>query len=277
MDRMAFVLGRPFSNLRVLDIGPGPFLLQSYVLGLQNDVTAMDLEVIPVGFSPIPYLQMLRENGTLRTAKTFARKAMGIDREYRRQLESLLDGDALPQVSVTQGDITASELPDASFEVAHCRAVFQHLSNPEQATKEMIRLLAPDGVMYVSLQIYTSFNGSLDPRVARGTGDESLHWAHLRPSLQASVCSESHLNKLRLSEWIGLFSRTCPGHIREIENSSREGIPEAAKRLIDSGELQGYTEEELFAHTLNIFWRKPPSYCSQCRNSHLYHKCSAGQ
>jgi SAM-dependent methyltransferase len=255
--KMESLLGRKFAGLKILDIGPGPFLLQSYILGLQNDVTAMDLDVLAIGSSPIPYLRMLRKNGPFRTMKTIARKSLGIDREYRRQLALVLNARPLPRIKVIQGDITRSTLPDASFQAAHCRALFQHIPDPESATREIIRLLTPGGVLYISLQLYTSFNGSLDPRVAAGVADESMHWAHLRPSLRDSIQSNSYLNKWRLAEWIALFSRLCPGHIQEIENSKRDGIPQAAHRLIASGDLPGYTADELCAHTLNIFWKKP--------------------
>lgn len=257
MRKMEALLEKRFENLKVLDVGPGPFLVQSCVLGIRNEVTAMDLDVLANGFSPMPYLQMLRINGPFRTMKTLARKALGIDREYRRQLARALDARSLPRIRLIQGDITACKLADASFHAIHSRALFQHLVNPEAAAKEIIRLLTPGGVLYISLQLYTSFNGSQDRRIAEGTADESMHWAHLRPSLRGSLEESAYLNKLRLSEWTTLFSRLCPGHLREIENSSRQGIPEAAKRLIKLGELEGYSEEELCAHTLNIFWRKP--------------------
>jgi SAM-dependent methyltransferase len=257
MEKIESLLGRKFANLKVLDIGPGPFLLQSCILGLQNDVTAMDLDVLAFGPSPVPYLRMLRKNGPFRTMKTLARKSLGIDREYRRQLARVLNSRSRPRIKVIQGDIAACHLADASFQVVHCRSVFHHLLDPEFATREVMRLLTPGGVFYISFQLYTSFNGSLDPRVFTGGADESMHWAHLRPSLRDSVRSEIQLNKWRLSQWTALFSRICPGYIQEIENSTREGIPEAAKRLIASGELAGYTPEELSAHTMNVFWKKP--------------------
>lgn len=257
MLKMESVLGRRFAGLKVLDVGPGPFLLQSYILGLQNEVIAMDLDVIALGISPVPYVRMLWKNGPFRTIKTVARKSLGIDREYRRQLSKVLKSRSLPTIRVIQGDITRCGLPPNSFEVAHCRALFQHLSDPESATREIIRMLAPGGVLYISLQLYTSFNGSFDARVATGRADESMHWAHLRPSLRKSVQSDTYLNKWRLAQWTDLFSRVCPGHVQEIENSSRQGIPEAAQRLVASGELAGYSVDELCAHTLNIFWKKP--------------------
>jgi SAM-dependent methyltransferase len=257
MSKMGALYGREITGLKILDVGPGPFLLQSTILGMQNDVTAMDLDVVPVGFDPTAYWQMFRRNGGFRALKTLARKSLGIDREYRRQLSVILNSPTRARIRFIQGDATNSGLPDASFTIIYCRALFQHLADPEAATREFVRLLAPGGVLYVSLHLYTSFNGSLDPRVAYGVGDESLHWAHLRPSLRNTVRSEATQAKLRLSQWIDIFSRVCPGHRPEIHNSTREDVPKVAERLIDAGELPGYSKEELCAHTLDIFWKKP--------------------
>ena len=258
ISKMEALFGRELNGLKVLDVGPGPFFLQSYILGAQNNqVTAIDLDVIPVGFAPLTYLQMLRKNGGFRTVKTLARKGLGIDREYRRQLAKLLNNSNLTNVRVMQGNATKSGLPDASFAIIYCRALFQHLPEPEAATRELVRLLMPGGVLYISLHLYTSFNGSLDPRVSYGTADESLHWAHLRPSFQGTLVSECSLNRLTLSQWLELFSRVCPGHTRDVHTSTREGVPEVAERLINAGELPGYTKDELCAHTLDIFWKKP--------------------
>jgi hypothetical protein len=75
--------------------------------------------------------------------------------------------------------------------------------------------------------------------------------------LQNDIHSESNLNRLKLSEWLVLFERVCPGNQIEIGKSTREGIPEAAERLIRNGELEGYAKEESCAHTLNVYWKKP--------------------
>lgn len=257
MSKLEALYGRELRGCRILDVGPGPFLLQAYVLGLKNEVTAIDLDVIPVGLSPMAYLRLLWKNGPFRTAKTIARKGLGIDRAYRRHLKRLLRISALPRVLSVQGDATASGFQDGSFDVVHSRALMQHVPNPELTTLEFIRVLKPQGVLYLSLHLYTSFNGSLDPRVMDERAGESLYWAHLRPSTRENITGECMLNKLRLSEWISLFSRVCPGHTREVLNSNREGVANVAERLVASGELPGYTVDELCAHALNIYWRKP--------------------
>lgn len=34
--------------------------------GQRNDVTAIDLDVVPTGFNPIPYVKLFRQNGAER-------------------------------------------------------------------------------------------------------------------------------------------------------------------------------------------------------------------
>src|ERR1035437_3395881 len=59
VSKLEVLYGRELRGCRILDVGPGPFLLQAYVLGLKNEVTAIDLDVIPMGLSPMAYLRLL--------------------------------------------------------------------------------------------------------------------------------------------------------------------------------------------------------------------------
>lgn len=71
--RIARALGREMKGLDVLIIGPGPYLVEPRFFGQHNEVTAVDLDVIPRGFAPGQYIQMLRQNGLGRFAKTIGR------------------------------------------------------------------------------------------------------------------------------------------------------------------------------------------------------------
>ena len=53
-DRVANALGRECSGLDVLIVGPGPYLVEPRFFGQHNNVTADDLDVIPVGLAPGP-------------------------------------------------------------------------------------------------------------------------------------------------------------------------------------------------------------------------------
>src|SRR5690348_13399791 len=79
---------RPLQNLAGLEIGPGQLPRQTSFFALKNDITAIDLDVIPSGLSG--YFQLLRQNGLKRLAKTIGRKLLGVDRQYLRELRRQL-------------------------------------------------------------------------------------------------------------------------------------------------------------------------------------------
>jgi len=250
------LLGRQLIALNLLDVGPGPFLAYSNYFAVDNDVTAIDSDAVPVGLSPLPYLQMLWYNGAWRTAKTVGRKILGIDRTQRKELRKRMGTRKPHRVHVLQGDICNSGIAGGSFDVVYCRSVMQHIIEPERALTEMARLLRPGGVLYVSLHLYTSHNGARPFAPGNANHAEDLFWAHLRPNVEGAEGSTAVLNRLRLSEWKSLFTRICPGHSLEIIESSDPRAKTLAEKLVASGELPGYTSQELVAHELVLTWRK---------------------
>ena len=50
----------------------------------------------------------------------------------------------------TQGDALQLPVPDCSFDLVTCQTVLMHLSNPEQALAEMIRVLVPGGLLLLA-------------------------------------------------------------------------------------------------------------------------------
>jgi ubiquinone/menaquinone biosynthesis C-methylase UbiE len=56
-----------------------------------------------------------------------------------------LDSTKLPNMEVGCHDIVADELPEAAFDLAHCRLVLLHLSERENALRRMISALKPGG------------------------------------------------------------------------------------------------------------------------------------
>ena len=100
-------------------------------------------------------------------------------------------------LAVQSGNATALEFPDATFDFVTCQTVLIHISDPQTALKEMIRVLKPGGLLLcvepdnfgvysrsssndesVSLEDYTAdFKFALAQqrgRIARGLGDLSL-------------------------------------------------------------------------------------------------------
>ena len=77
----------------------------------------------------------------------------GVDREERWAAEAARSfGHAFPQVppnllTVVQGDATAIPLPNDSFDVVTCQTLLMHLPQPDDALREMLRILRPGGLL----------------------------------------------------------------------------------------------------------------------------------
>jgi len=252
--------GAPPEKKSILEVGPGHFLAQAHYFACRNNVTTIDTDVIPIGMNLPAYVSMLVHNGPQRTVKTIVRKAMGIDARHRKCLKTRLCVSKLPRVQVLRGNVCRMELPDCSFDVVLCRSVLHHIGDPSVALSEMARVLRPGGVVIANFHLYTSHNGSLDPRVMSGDYDDALLWAHLRPTMAADFRGNSFLNRLRLDEWRAVLTSSWPGCTIETEKSSRAGIADSAKAMIDSGAISGFRSEELTTHTVLAFWRKPLAF-----------------
>src|SRR5688572_8202545 len=94
-ERIVRRLGMPLRGLRILEVGPGQKMERARYFGVRNEVTAMDLDVIPRGFSPVSYFQMLKENGFGRFAKTMGRKLFLVDRANKGAWKKALGTDDL--------------------------------------------------------------------------------------------------------------------------------------------------------------------------------------
>jgi SAM-dependent methyltransferase len=244
---------------KILEVGPGHFLIQAYYFARCNEVTAIDTDLIPIGINPVPYVSMLVHNGLQRSAKTLLRKAMGVDARSRRYLKEKLHISSLPRLRLLRGSVCQMDFAGASFDAVLCRSVMHHISEPSLALKEMARVLRPGGVVVTNFHLYTSHNGSLDPRVLSDDYDASMMWAHLRRGMEADFKGNSFLNKMRLDAWRAALSEQWPGCTIETQISSRLGVQKAAHTMVDSGVISGYSIEELTTHTVLAYWQKPLS------------------
>jgi SAM-dependent methyltransferase len=238
----------------VLDVGPGQFLIQSRYFALENNVVALDSELILDRLSLRGLVDTVRCNGLQRAIKTVARRAAGIDRLYAVGLRQRLGVEAFPAVEVRRGDACRMPFVDDSFDMVHSRAVLHHLDDPAAALTEMRRVLRPAGVAWVDLHLYSSWNGSLDPRVMFGC-DPKFHWAHLQHGA-SGVVEGARLNKLRLADWRGLFSRVWPGVQLQLIATQDPALQLSADQLISERRVPGYSKEELLTTTLVALWQK---------------------
>ena len=83
-----WITDAPLQGKRILVLGAGQTKREVIALGLANKVTAIDLDVGPTGWRPGPYVQLFRQNGPVRTAKTIGRKVLGIDHRFTKSLMS---------------------------------------------------------------------------------------------------------------------------------------------------------------------------------------------
>jgi SAM-dependent methyltransferase len=248
--------GFEVTGRRVLDAGAGQLLLHLAYFSQRNAVTGIDLEVVARGADPRSYVRMVRANGAARTLKTLGRKLLGVDARYAREFSRQMGLRRYPSVHALQMNAVDMAFADATFEFVLCSSVLHHIPDPGRAIDEVARVLEPGGVAHLSLHIWTSDTGSLDPRVMRG--DETLpKWPHLRPGLSELVIQNAWLNKLRMAEWKALFAERMPGCQFRSDIDDLAHLEPEARRLRASGELAGYALDELLTRRLVVLWRKP--------------------
>jgi SAM-dependent methyltransferase len=245
--------GFELSGRKVLDVGPGQYLIQSRYFALRNEVIAIDNEVIVERLTAERCREMMRRNGIQRTVKTIARKALGIDRAYERAQRERFGVAELPKVAVTRGDASKMPFANESFDMIYSRAVLHSLEEPAAAISEMARVLRPGGVAHVDLHLYSSVNGSLDPRVMYGRNVE-LYWEHLRPG--ATVAEGVFLNRLRLSQWEELFANKWHGSKLSTIQVEDPALHKRADQILAQNMISGYSREELLTTTVVAVWQK---------------------
>ena len=255
-QRMQRQLGKKVEQLRMLEIGPGQGLERARYFGRKNKVIGMDLDVIPVGFDLHSYLRMFRENGAGRVAKSIGRRLL-IGKANETAWANLLGVEKFNDPAIMHGNICEETPKIGQFDVVMSWSVFEHLPNPAQAVENVMKLLKPGGIFYLSLHLYTSNNGHHDIRAFTGDEDNLPLWPHLRTATEQAIVPSAYLNKWRLAQWRELFANVTPGHTEFLEafESYERFQPRMTSTLRQ--ELAHYSEEELYTINAVYTWRKP--------------------
>jgi SAM-dependent methyltransferase len=261
-------VGKAFSELTgngltgrdVLVLGAGQTAREVVAFGVSNRVTAIDLDVIPQGIRPGPYVQLLRQNGTVRTVKTIGRKALGIDRTFSKALCGALGVERANPAKYLQMDAATMSFPDSTFDLVYSFSVFEHLPDPVAVLGESIRVLRPGGVLSISVHLYSSEGGCHDLRIFAGERASIPFWAQLRPAQKHTVIESCYMNEWRLSQWRALFDSVCPGGTAVLDPHHQPYASELTAELASiraGGELADYSDEELLAVNYRVVWAKP--------------------
>ncbi len=254
--RLEQAAGRSLEDADVLEIGAGQIsILLTYFASCARSAVGIDTDIAFTTGGLADYMRMWRQNGSVRTLKTMARRALGVDAKVYRELKRQLAIQQLPAVSVLQMDASAMSFPDNSFDAIYSRAVFEHLADPRACLREVRRVLKVGGAAVVFFHLYTSVSGCHDARVLADP-HSMPYWAHLRPEYHDRIRENAYLNHLRLAEWRELFASELPGSIVCGQKDSGQDIQDALSSLRAAGELSSYTDEELFSVTTEAVWTK---------------------
>lgn len=253
-DRVQELTGMKLDRRRILEIGPGQQLRTMRCFSLTNDVTGIDMDVIPQRLTPREFLRAARSNPPLRLAKTTVRKASRYDARFESSLAAALGVRGFDDLPVRRMDAARMNFPDGSFDFVCSYSVFEHIEKPEAALREIARVLEPGGVAYILTHLWTCNSGHHDPRIL--TGGLPHYWPHLRPEFQNTVQYTTYCNRLRLQEWHNLFNDTMPGVQFIYETDTQLTTSELAK-LRAAGELGQFEDEELLTICLVAVWQKP--------------------
>jgi SAM-dependent methyltransferase len=249
--------GLTIQGMDVLEIGTGQLPRQTAHFARNNRVTGIDLDVIPAGFSAAAYWRMFRRNGPLRVVKTLARKGLGYDARFCRQMARQLGLERVPPYTLRQMDAANMQFADNSFDFAYSFDVMEHIPEPAAVLHETVRVLRPGGLSYQSIHIITAEDGFHDARIISNERAGIPFWAHLRQDHRSAVTASAYLNELRIGAWENILREVMPGVEFEILPNPDAEAAAQLKRLREAGELPGFTDEELLARRLVAIWRKP--------------------
>ncbi|MBC8069601.1 MAG: class I SAM-dependent methyltransferase [Deltaproteobacteria bacterium] len=241
---------------RVLIVGPGQLLREARYYAVHNQVTCLDIDVIPKGVDLEAYAHMLRNNGLGRVIKTVGRKLVGNDRYELSLWRDRLGVARLPDPRCVVGDISDGAPEPGSWDVLTSVSVFQSIPDARLAVQRCAEALRPGGVLYIGVHIWTCNSGHHDIRAFTGRDDEVPLWAHLRPSQAHLVQRSAYLNELRLRDWRAIFGEMCPG-FHEFQERYDEAEFRAKMTPELRRELADYEDDELYSVDVFFCWRKP--------------------
>ncbi len=247
----------PFRS-RVLDVGCGSNAPMSVLLHSAGaTVTGLDSYVghrWGLGINPARYVKYVREAGIPRTLRKMVGEIV-YDRHYYTTL-ARKTGLTLTErnLDLRQMDVQSATIPDASVDLVHSNATWEHIADVAEANQQVARVLRPGGLAYIEIHLFPALSGGHDlPWIVPGKTElgEVIPWQHLRnPAWQAPV----FLNRLRERDYERLFRSTANLEIVEWRTEYTEGQQLLTEQI--RAELPGYSDEELTKRSIVVVARR---------------------
>ncbi len=243
LDYIRQYVGKPVRDLRVLEIGCGPFAAQTalfYAAGAHT--TGIDLDAQAVRLDVRTLWRTLRRAGLESTLRTVERYVLAgrklpaaLSRAYGRRVP-------LKGLDIRIMDAAAMTFESSSVDFIFSIAVFEHLSEVEKTVKEMNRVLAPGGIAYTEIHLFPSLSGghSLEWRNPDNAPSKiEPPWEHLRNR----ACTDSgYLNRMKLKQYSEIFN----AHTSVLGvDTIKEGEKILTQNYIEEFREMGYIPKDL--------------------------------
>jgi glycosyltransferase involved in cell wall biosynthesis len=246
----------PAKYISILDVGCGKFYPFSRLAGAHGHiVTALDTQYIAPGIWK--YLAVFHYDGMHVAVKSLFRDIFFLARFKKKLSSAVQQSIENPKIAFILASAENIPFPDNHFDVIFSHDTFEHITNIEKAISECARVVKPNGIIYISVNPYTSISGSHHPKwfsPDSNPPEDIPPWFHLRGNCDKFAWPLDYgLNKYKLADYRKVFTKYV-----DILNEFSDKV-EGAGFLTEQirQELKQFSEDELLVSTKTFLMRKP--------------------
>jgi len=200
---------KKISESRLLEIGCGQhFTMTLLFYNIGAKITGIDTDFVSPSYSPKNLYKIIKNNGFERFLKTLIRHIF-FDRKYYSVIKKKLNRDLFFKgIDIRLMDACNLTFSNKLFDFIFSNAVFEHIYDVDKASKEIHRVLKDDGIIYITIDLFTSISGGhnlswADPHTKNVKKNIAPPWDHLRNNLYPT---HVYLNQLSEKDYIEIFS-----------------------------------------------------------------------